>query len=49
MLDDPSESYLWRGLEECGHASVEALNRASELVSHDMFKFAQVRSLTPYS
>ena len=39
VLDDPSESYLWRGLEECGRASVEALNRASELVSRDMFKF----------
>ena len=49
VLDDPSESYLWRGLEECGRASVEALNRASELVSRDMFKFAQVRSLSLYS
>ena len=48
MLDDPSESYLWRGLEECGRASVEALNRASELMSHDMFKFTQVRSLSLY-
>ena len=42
VLDDPSEAYLWRGLEECGRASVEALNRASELVSRDMFKLAQV-------
>ena len=42
VLDNPSEAYLWRGLEECGHASVEALNRASELVSRDMFKLAQV-------
>ena len=46
VLDDPSESYLWRGLEECGRASVEVLNRASELVSRDMFKFAQVQSLS---
>ena len=46
MLDDPSEAYLWRGLEECGHASVDAINRVSELVSRDMFKFAQVRSLS---
>jgi len=38
--DDPSEAYLWRGLEECRCASVEALNRASELVSRNMFKFA---------
>ena len=45
VLDDPSEAYLWRGLEECGRASVEALNRASELVSRDLFKFAQVKSL----
>ena len=47
VLDDPSEAYLWRGLEECGRASVEALNRSSELVSRDMFKFAQVQSLPP--
>jgi len=47
VLDDPSEAYLWRGLEECGRASVEALNRASELVSRDMFKFAQVKYLSP--
>jgi hypothetical protein len=46
VLDDPSEAYLWQGLEECGRASVEALNRASELVSRDMFKLAQVRSLS---
>ena len=44
VLDDPSEAYLWRGLEECGRASVEAINWASEPVSWDMFKFAQVRS-----
>jgi len=47
MLDDPSEAYLCRGLEECGRTSVEALNRASELVSPNMFKLAQVRSLSP--
>ena len=46
VLDDPSEAYLWRGLEECGRASVDAINRASELVSRDMFKFSQVRSLS---
>ena len=46
VLDDPSEAYLWRGLEECGRASVEAINRAFELMSRDMFKFAQVRSLS---
>jgi hypothetical protein len=45
VLDDPSEAYLWQGLGECERASVEALNRAFELVSRDMFKFAQVRSL----
>ena len=45
VLDDPSVAYLWRGLEECGRASVEAINRASELVSQDIFKFAQVWSL----
>jgi len=44
VLDDPSEAYLWRGLEECRRASAEAINRASELVSRDMFKFAKVRS-----
>ena len=44
VLDDPSQAYLWWGLEECGRASVEAINRESELVSRDMFKFAQVRS-----
>jgi hypothetical protein len=40
VLDDLSEAYLWRGLEECGCASIEAINRASELMSRDMFKFA---------
>ena len=40
VLDDPSEAYLWWGLEECGCASVEAINQASELMSRDMFKFA---------
>jgi len=48
VLDNPSEAYLWRGLEECGHASVDALNQASELVSRDMFKFAQVKYLSPF-
>jgi len=43
VLDDPSEAYLWQGLDACGRASVEALNRASELVSRDMFNLAQVR------
>jgi len=28
VLDDPSKAYLWQGLEECGNASVEAINRA---------------------
>ena len=45
VLDDPSEVYLWHGLDACGHASVEAINRASELVSRDMYKLAQVRLL----
>ena len=44
VLDDLSEAYLWQGLKECGRASVEAINRASELVSRDMYKLAQVRS-----
>jgi len=44
MLDDPSEAYLWQGLEECGRANVEAINRASELVCRDMYKLAQVKS-----
>ena len=43
ILDDPSEAYLWQGLDACGRASVEAINRASELVSRDMYKLAQVR------
>jgi len=43
VLDDPSEVYLWQGLDACGRASVEAINRASELVSRDMYKLAQVR------
>jgi hypothetical protein len=38
VLDGPSEAYLWRGLEECGRASVEVINRVSELVSRDMYK-----------
>ena len=46
MLDDPSEACLWWGLEECGRASVDAINWASELVRRDMFKFAQVRLLS---
>ena len=48
VLDDPSEAYLWWVLEECGRTSVEALNRACELVSRDMFKFAQVKYLSPF-
>jgi len=40
VLDDPSEAYLWQGLDACGRASVEAINRASELVSRDMYKLA---------
>ena len=47
VLDDSSEAYLWRGLKECERASVEAINRASELMSQDMYKLAQVRSPSP--
>jgi len=36
VLDDPSEAYLWQGLDACGRASVEA---------RDMYKLAQVRLL----
>jgi len=43
VLDDPSENYLWQGLDACGCASIEAINRASQLVSRDMFNLAQVR------
>jgi len=43
VLDDPSEDYLWQGLDLCGRASVEAINRASQLVSRDMYNLAQVR------
>ena len=43
VLDDPSENYLWQGLESCGRASVVAINRASQLVARDMFNLAQVR------
>ena len=43
VLDDPSEVYLWQGLDACGRASVEAINRASQLVSRDMYNLAQVR------
>ena len=32
VLDDPSEAY------QCGRASVEVINRVSELVSRDMYK-----------
>ena len=45
ILDDPSENYLWQGLDACGRAGVEALNRASQLVGRDMFNLAQVRLL----
>jgi len=44
--DDPSESYLWQGLDACGRAGVEALNRATQLVGRDMFNLAQVRFLS---
>ena len=44
VLDDPSKAYLWQGLDACGCASVEAINRASELMSRDMYKLAQVKS-----
>jgi len=43
VLDDPSEVYLWQGLDTCRRASVEAIDRASKLVSRDMYKLAQVR------
>jgi len=46
VLDDPSENYLWQGLDACGRAGVEALNRASQLVARDMFNLAQVRFLS---
>jgi len=45
VLDDSSENYLWQGLDACGRAGVEALNRASQLVGRDMFNLAQVRFL----
>jgi len=45
VLDEPSEDYLWQGLDACGRASVEAINRASQLVSRDMYNLAQVRLL----
>ena len=45
VLDDPSEDYLWQGLDACGRASVEAINRASQFVSRDMYNLAQVRLL----
>jgi hypothetical protein len=48
VLDDPSEAYLWRGLEECRRASVEAINRASELMIRDMCKLAQVKLPSPF-
>ena len=48
ILDDPSEAYLWKGLEETGRASVQPINRASKLVSRDMYNFAQVRAPNPF-
>ena len=46
VLDDPSENYLWQGLDACGRAGVEALNRATQLVGRDMYNLAQVRFLS---
>ena len=46
VLDDPLEDYLWQGLESCGRASVEAINRASRLVARDMFNLAQIKLLS---
>ena len=46
VLDDPSEAYLWEGVDTCRRASVEAINRAFELVSRDMHKLVQVRFLS---
>jgi len=43
VLDDPSEDYLWQGLDACGRACVEAINQASQLVTRDMYNLAQVR------
>ena len=40
VLDDPSEDYLWQGLDACGRASVEAINRVSQLVGRDMYNLA---------
>jgi len=45
VLDDPSEDYLWQGLDACGRANIEAINRASQLVSRDMYNLARVRLL----
>jgi len=45
VLDDPSEDYLWQGLDACGRVGVEALNRATQLVGRDMYNLAQVRFL----
>ena len=42
VLDDPSEAYLCQGLDACGRASVEAINRASELVSRDILRRERV-------
>ena len=42
ILDDPSESYLWQGLDWCGRVGVEGLNRATQLVGRDMYNLAQV-------
>ena len=46
--DDPTEAYFWKSLEETGRASVQAINRAAELVGRDLHNFAQIWAPNPF-
>jgi hypothetical protein len=42
VLDNHTEAYLWKGLEETGHARMKAINQGAELVGWDFSNFTRV-------
>ena len=48
ILNNPTEAYFWKGLEETGRASMKAINQAAELMGRDLYNFAQVWAFDPF-
>lgn len=44
VLDDPTEAYLWKGLEETGCAAMKTISEVAEIVGRDLSSFAKVWS-----